>query len=133
MDEFRLQEAEFVEGDTSVGFKRPVKVNKVQVSEPGEFFDEPSIDSTPVATAATGPKGTPISSPMTGIYYSAPSPNAAAFVNLGDTVTAGQVVALVEAMKVFNEITSPVSGTVEALTATNGAVVNPGEPLLYIV
>ncbi len=74
----------------------------------------------------------PVNSPMTGIYYTAPSPSAPPFVKEGDTVTADQVVGLIEAMKVFNEIVAPISGTVLKLTAKNGDIVNPGEPLLYI-
>jgi acetyl-CoA carboxylase biotin carboxyl carrier protein len=73
-----------------------------------------------------------VSSPMTGIYYSAPSPNAPEFVKEGDSVTAGQVVGLIEAMKVFNEITATTSGKVLKLVAANGALVQPGDPLLYI-
>ena len=78
------------------------------------------------------PKGTPVSSPMTGIYYSAPSPGAPPFCKVGEAVNAGQVVGLIEAMKVFNEITAPVSGTVTALKADNGQLVQPGDPLIYI-
>lgn len=69
---------------------------------------------------------------MTGLYYSSPSPGAAPFVAEGDTVSAGQIVGLIEAMKVFNEIVSPVSGTVLSIVANNGQLVQPGEPLLYV-
>ena len=69
---------------------------------------------------------------MTGIYYSAPNPGAAPFVKEGDHVTAGQVVGLIEAMKVFNEITSTISGVVTRMEAQDGRLVQPGEPLLYI-
>lgn len=69
---------------------------------------------------------------MMGIYYSASSPGAPPFVKEGDMVQAGQVVGLIEAMKVYNEIVSSVSGTVKKIAAQNGALVQPGEPLLYI-
>lgn len=84
------------------------------------------------APEAKGPTGTPVSSPMTGIFYASPSPGSPAFSKIGDSVSAGQVVGLIEAMKVFNEITAPVSGTVTHVAAKNGDLVNPGEPLLYI-
>lgn len=70
---------------------------------------------------------------MNGIYYGAPSPSSPPFVRVGETVSAGQVVGLIEAMKVFNEIVSPVSGTVDRIVAESGQLVEPGAPLLYIV
>jgi biotin carboxyl carrier protein len=71
-------------------------------------------------------------SPMMGIYYASSSPSADPYVKEGDTVTAGQVIGLIEAMKVFNEIHSTVSGTVKKIVAEGGAIVNPGDPLMYI-
>ncbi len=71
-------------------------------------------------------------SPLTGVYYNAPSPTADPFVNIGDAVQAGQVVAIVEAMKVFNEVKTEVSGTVVAMPATNGQLVQKGDPLIRI-
>ena len=69
---------------------------------------------------------------MAGIYYASPSPSAPAFVSEGDSVTVGQVVGLIEAMKVFNEITAMTSGKVTKLVAQTGKIVQPGEPLLFI-
>lgn len=69
---------------------------------------------------------------MTGIYYGSPSPSSPPYVKEGDNVTAGQVVGLIEAMKVFNEIHATVSGTVKKVVAESGAIVNPGDPLIYI-
>ena len=89
------------------------------------FVPEP--EPTPAA-----PAGIPVTSPMTGIFYSAPSPNAPLFVREGEPVTAGQVVGLIEAMKVFNEITAATSGTVLRLVAESGQLVQPGDPLLFI-
>jgi acetyl-CoA carboxylase biotin carboxyl carrier protein len=86
----------------------------------------------PKKKKAATPKGTPITSPMTGIFYSSPSPGAPAYCKEGETVNAGQVVGLIEAMKVFNEITAPMSGTVIAIKAENSQLVQPGDPLIYI-
>ncbi len=77
-------------------------------------------------------RGIAIIAPLTGVYYTAPSPTSSPFVNIGDVVQAGQVVALVEAMKVFHEIRSEVSGRVSAIVATNMAVVQKGDVLIRI-
>ncbi len=70
--------------------------------------------------------------PLTGVYYAAPSPMSPPFVAVGDLVEVGQAVALVEAMKVFNEIQAEVAGRVTALVATNGNVVQRGDVLMRI-
>jgi acetyl-CoA carboxylase biotin carboxyl carrier protein len=89
---------------------------------------------------APGNGGQPVSedsslsilTPLTGVYYVAPSPTSPPFVNPGDVVHAGQVVALIEAMKVFNEIQSEVSGCVVELVANNGDVVHKGDVLIRV-
>lgn len=92
----------------------------------------PDEAAAPSEPAVAAPQGVPISSPMTGIWYDAPNPGAPPFVKLGDSVAAGQVVGLIEAMKVFNEITATVNGVVVRIEAANGRLVQPGEPLLFI-
>ena len=71
-------------------------------------------------------------SPLIGVYYSASSPSSDPFVAIGDAVQAGQVVAIVEAMKVFNEVKTEVSGTVVAMPAKNGQLVQKGDALVRI-
>jgi acetyl-CoA carboxylase biotin carboxyl carrier protein len=73
-----------------------------------------------------------IATPLTGVYYSAPSPSEPPFVNLGDLIHIGQVIALVEAMKVFNEIQAEVSGRVVGFVAKSGEVVQKGDVLLKV-
>jgi len=73
-----------------------------------------------------------IIAPLTGVYYASPSPTSPPFVAVGDVVEVGQVIALIEAMKVFNEIQAEVAGRVTALVATNGDVVQKGDVLLRI-
>lgn len=134
MDEFKLEEAK-LEGDGwKIAFRknRTPKGTSVMVAgamAPSEVTPE-SDHVEPVTVAQ--PAGTPISSPMTGIFYSSPSPNSPTFVKEGDTVTAGEVVGLIEAMKVFNEIHAPVSGIVDKIVAANGQLVNPGDPLIFV-
>ena len=74
----------------------------------------------------------PAVAPMTGVYYSAASPTTPAFVNIGDVIHVGQTIALLEAMKVFNEIAAEVSGRVVAMVAKNGDVVQKGDELLRV-
>ncbi len=77
-------------------------------------------------------KSIAIAAPLTGVYYSAASPTSPPFAGVGDIVRVGQIVALVEAMKVFNEIQADVSGRVVAMVATSGDVVQKGDVLLRV-
>lgn len=132
MDEFGLVEAELTSQHTRVRFSRRVQQVLSPAGEVTAAVVSGPTTQAPVPTSAPQPVGTPISSPMSGIFYTAPSPNAPPFIKEGDSVTAGQVVGLVEAMKVFNEIVSPVSGTVLSIPAPNGSIISPGEPLIFI-
>jgi acetyl-CoA carboxylase biotin carboxyl carrier protein len=133
MQEFRLSEATLQLDGFGVTLRRQSKpVTRVasedsSVVEHDDYHEEPT--AAPVAAA---PAGMPINSPMTGIYYSAPSPGSPVFVKVGDEVTAGQVIGLIEAMKVFNEIPSPMSGTVVRIVAEAGTVVQHGDPILFV-
>ena len=93
-----------------------------------------AIPSTSATTASPikEDRSVAIVAPLTGVYYSSPSPTSPPFVAPGDIVYVGQVVALIEAMKVFNEIQAEVSGRVVALTATTGDVVQKGSALLRV-
>lgn len=70
--------------------------------------------------------------PLTGVFYAAPSPTSAPFVQVGDTIQAGQTVCIVEAMKVFNEIKAEVSGTVTAIVVQAGKLVHKGDALIRV-
>lgn len=130
MEEFGLQDARMRGEGWSIAFSRSATVEATAVA-PAQSGSV-QVPPTRRSAAAAAPSGTPIASPMTGIYYSSPSPGAPAFVKEGDQVAAGQVVGLIEAMKVFNEITSTVSGTVLKIVADNGQLVNPGDPILFV-
>ena len=73
-----------------------------------------------------------ITTPLSGVFYASPAPDEPPYVREGDEVDAGQTVALVEAMKVFNEIHSEVPGTVEQILVTPGQVVSSGQALIRV-
>lgn len=79
-----------------------------------------------------GPGMTFVSAPLTGVWYPSPSPGARPYVNEGDEVSAGQVVGLIEAMKLFNEIKSDVSGRITRVLVESGTLVKRKQPLLEV-
>ncbi len=76
--------------------------------------------------------GNVVKSPLVGTFYNTPSPDAEPYVKVGDTVKKGQVLAIVEAMKLMNEIESEFDGTVEKILVSNEEVVEYGQPLFVI-
>lgn len=77
-------------------------------------------------------KGKPITSPMVGTFYKAPSPEAKPFVEVGSTVSQGQVVCIIEAMKLMNEIESDITGKVVEICVEDGQPVEFGQVLMYV-
>ena len=73
-----------------------------------------------------------VKAPLTGIFYGAPSPGATAYVAVGDHVAVGQIIGLIEAMKLFNEIKSDLAGRVVRVCADNGALVKAKQPLIEV-
>ena len=78
------------------------------------------------------PTGHEITSPLVGTFYRSPSPDASAFVEIGDQVEVGQTLCIVEAMKVFNEITADRAGMVIAIPMQNGQLVQVGQVLMVL-
>ncbi|RYX82375.1 acetyl-CoA carboxylase biotin carboxyl carrier protein [bacterium] len=95
-----------------------------------------STTSAPVASAAAAPKAeenlVPVESPMVGVFYRSPSPADPPFVEVGDRVEVGQTIGLVEAMKVFNEITAESGGIVAKINVESGQLVETGAPLIML-
>ena len=77
-------------------------------------------------------KGTPIVAPMIGTFYASPSPDDAPFVKVGDAVATGQIVCIIEAMKLMNEIEAEVSGKITEICVENGQAVEVGQVLMYV-
>ena len=84
------------------------------------------------AAAPLAPALIPLPSPMVGVFYQAPSPGEPNFVEIGDRVERGQTIGLIEAMKVFNEITAEASGTVVEIPVSSGQLVETGQPLMLL-
>lgn len=81
---------------------------------------------------ARPPTGSVVESPSVGLFWHAPSPNAPPFVEVGARVAVGDTLAIVEVMKLMNQLVSPVHGVVKAILAENGATVQFGQPLVVI-
>lgn len=86
----------------------------------------PSVDNAPAK------KGTPITSPMVGTFYKAPSPDSDPFVSEGSAIKQGDVVCIVEAMKMMNEIKAEISGKVVEICVEDGQPVEFGQVLMYV-
>jgi acetyl-CoA carboxylase biotin carboxyl carrier protein len=73
-----------------------------------------------------------VEAPLTGLFYTHPAPDKEAYVHLGSHVEPDQVLGLIETMKMFNEVTADISGTIAAMAVGNGALVHAGDVLMYI-
>lgn len=101
---------------------------------------EPPYSQTPVlprpsaapAPAARAANLIALESPMVGVFYRSASPEDPPFVSVGDVISVGQTVGLIEAMKVYSELPSEVSGRITEIMAANGKLVQQGQPLLYV-
>jgi acetyl-CoA carboxylase biotin carboxyl carrier protein len=94
------------------------------IASPGE--------AAPAATGPATPQGHIVTSPMVGTFYTAPSPGAAVFVKVGDTVSEGQTLCIIEAMKLMNEIECDKAGVLKEILVQNGQAVEYGQPLFVI-
>lgn len=121
--------------------KKERKVQTIQVSEAltseTAGRNEKDIQSTGTGKENVNeenvPAGKVVASPLVGTFYVAPAEDAEAFVQIGDTVKKGQTLAIVEAMKLMNEIESDYDGTVAEVLVENGAPVEYGQPLFRII
>jgi acetyl-CoA carboxylase biotin carboxyl carrier protein len=94
----------------------------------------PADDGAPASTAAgdTFAKGTRVESPSVGLFWRSPSPGAPPFVEVGQTVAAGETLAIVEVMKLMNHVAAPVDGVVTAILVENGASVEYGQTIVIV-
>ena len=128
-----LDELEIEVGDLRVRLARPVAA-----ASPAPAAAPTATPVAPPATDGATPFGEPapgmrfVNAPLTGMWYAAPSPGARPYVAEGDEVASGQVLGLIEAMKLFNEIKSDASGTVTRILVESGTLVKRKQPILEI-
>jgi acetyl-CoA carboxylase biotin carboxyl carrier protein len=143
VQESGIGEIEITEGEEKV------RISRQAAGAPPVFMTAPSMQPMAYGAQATGPsagspggpppepaaaepKGHQLKSPMVGTFYRAPSPGAPSFVEIGQAVTKGQTLCIIEAMKLLNEIESDASGNIKAILVENGQPVEYGQPLFII-
>lgn len=144
VSESGVSEVEVERGDFKVSIKKIEEKTTIiqQAAAPMVQAYAPAAPQAPVASAPVAPSApvhTPVASnlitiksPMIGTYYKTPSPDKPAFVNVGDEIKVGQVLCIVEAMKLFNEIESEVSGRIVKILVENSSPVEYDQPLFLV-
>jgi acetyl-CoA carboxylase biotin carboxyl carrier protein len=134
VEESGIAELEITEGEEKVRISRNNSANAPAVATVTHAAPAAAAGTaaTPAEAAAPATEGHVLKSPMVGTYYRAPTPGAKAFVEVGQTVTEGETVCIIEAMKLLNEIEADRSGVIKAILVENGQPVEYGHPLMVI-
>ena len=135
IDDSGVSEIEIKEGEESIRICKNVVVNATPVvTTTTDTSAAPAVIAPANEPEADDelPPGDIVTSPMVGTFYRAPSPTSASFVDVGKSVKTGDVLCIVEAMKLMNQIDSQYSGTVKAILAEDGQPVEYGQPLFVI-
>lgn len=140
LEESNIDELEIKEGEESVRIAR--NSNKTQyISAPMPSYAPqaaaPAAAAAPVATptaatAPAAPAGHSVKSPMVGTFYLAPSPGSPAFIEVGKQVKVGDVICIIEAMKMMNQIEADKAGVIQSILVTDGSPVEFDQPLVII-
>jgi acetyl-CoA carboxylase biotin carboxyl carrier protein len=144
LDRSDLTELEVEAGGTGLVLRKPAALAPLAAA--------PSAATLPIASADAASTGVPgsgdvatagrersepttpsIKAPLTGIFYASPAPGSAPYVQVGGEVAVGQIIGLIEAMKLFNEIKSDLAGRVVRVVAETGALVKAKQPLIEVV
>jgi acetyl-CoA carboxylase biotin carboxyl carrier protein len=138
LDRSDLTELEVESGGTGLVLRKPsalapISVASVAASSPAATATMPSGSepSTSGRESATAVKPS-IKAPLTGIFYASPAPGTAPYVAVGGEVAVGQIIGLIEAMKLFNEIKSDLAGRVVRVVAESGTLVKAKQPLIEV-
>ena len=129
LDETNLGEIEMADGDRRIKVARPTVAAPTAVPVPVAAV--PVAVTAPVANDISKHPGA-VKSPMVGTAYLSPEPGKPMFVSIGDKVTAGQTLLIIEAMKTFNPIKAPKAGTVAQVLIDNAQPVEFGQPLMIV-
>ena len=133
-----LAELEVEAGGTGLILRKPVVVAPVAVvAAPVASAAAPEVATAPgePSTAGRDPSASArpsVKAPLTGIFYASPAPGSAPYVQVGGEVAIGQVIGLIEAMKLFNEINSDLAGRVVRVVPDSGALVKAKQPLIEV-
>lgn len=135
-DSSAMSQLEITDGEFSIKMKKGVEVVSapMQIAPPAmNFANQPS----PTMEGATQKEeevslGTPIKAPLVGVFYESSAPGAEPYAKVGQKVNKGDVVCLIEAMKMINEVKSPVSGTVKRILAQNEELVSFDQVIMEI-
>ncbi|MBY0439503.1 MAG: acetyl-CoA carboxylase biotin carboxyl carrier protein [Burkholderiales bacterium] len=137
VEESGIAELEITEGEEKVRIARTLPgTQPMAMQQPQQIIAAPPpVAAAPVAAPAAAPAlpdGHVVKSPMVGTFYRSNSPGGKAFVDVGQSVAAGDALCIIEAMKLMNEIESDAAGTIKAILVENGQPVEYGEPLFVI-
>jgi len=141
LEDSDVAEIEIVEGEESVRIARATAAAPlvmpaapvVSAVPPQALAQSPSAKDLSSSAEDPGqPPGTLVESPMVGTFYSASSPDAKAFVEVGQSISRGDTLCIIEAMKIMNQIEAETSGTIRAILVEDGQPVEYGEPLIVI-
>jgi acetyl-CoA carboxylase biotin carboxyl carrier protein len=129
VQESGISELEGTEGEEKV---KIVKSGAAAVAHSAAAPAQAVAHAPASALAAAAIPGHVVKSPMVGTFYRSPTPGAKPFVDVGDTVKSGDIICIIEAMKLLNEIECDKDGVIKAILAENGQPVEYGEPLVII-
>jgi acetyl-CoA carboxylase biotin carboxyl carrier protein len=139
LEESGIAEIEITEGEESVRISRNMPGQTTMMMAAPQMMQQAPVAAAPAPAAAPAapaekalPAGHQVKSPMVGTFYRSPSPGAKSFVEVGQAVKEGEVLCIIEAMKMMNQIESDKSGTIKAILADNGDPVEFGQPLFII-
>ncbi len=132
-----IAELELTEGEEHVRISRTSYVaapiqHHYAAAPQGAPAAQPQAAPAAVAAAPAAPEGHVVKSPMVGSFYRAASPGAKSFVDIGQSVNAGDTICIIEAMKLLNEIEADKGGVIKAILVENGQAVEFGQPLFII-